>query len=398
MTRDAVRNAMHDYFDGLLSVSEKETIDSFLEEYPDVAAEYELLSKLINKAQSLPIGIKTPNTIIETVSDELLSQSLKKIESDKQKRLKELTESVEKEGGKRQKLKLSKGSKVTGQTSTKSGDKSQKGSIKTPLILLVIILLAVGGYFLYDYLNTNLPWQVKNIYGQYQIDNLFNKNSIDINQKLITQDSSRASVVIPSSGKVDVRTYSTIKVDRGKDGNNIVSLIAGKINVECEIDRPGLVIKSKPASVTVLAGNISASLTDQGDLIVSTGNGFVEIFNKKESILVGRDYNCKVLGNGNIGIPYHFDTDQNLVELLDKISFGNGSVADVDVVLSLAQPRDGISLLYLLKEAKNSKERLPIFLKLNELYPVIPGITQEGIMKLDKEMLNLWRIEIEWQI
>lgn len=78
MTRDDVRNLMHDYFDGLLSLDEKDTIESYLEEYEDLAAEYELLNKLIKKAQSLPIGIKTPQTVLSKISDELLSQSLEK--------------------------------------------------------------------------------------------------------------------------------------------------------------------------------------------------------------------------------------------------------------------------------------------------------------------------------
>lgn len=87
MTRDEVKNLVHDYFDNLLSPEEKSRIESYLEEYEDTAKEYELLKKLLTKAELLPIGIKTPDTLLGKISDELHSKSLEKIEEDKQKNL-----------------------------------------------------------------------------------------------------------------------------------------------------------------------------------------------------------------------------------------------------------------------------------------------------------------------
>ena len=399
MTRDDVKNAMHDYFDGLLSPEEKSSIESYLEEYVDIAAEYELLQKILNKAQSLPIGIKTPGTIIQKVSDELLSQSLERIESEKQQRLREITENVEKEGGARRRLRMAKkGKKTESDFPEVKNIQKRKGSIKTPLTLIIILLLCVGGYFLYDYFSTNLPWQVKAVYGQYQVGDAFNKKVIDLNEKLITQDSTKVTINIPTAGTIDVRSYSSIQVVKGKTGDNIISLLGGKIDATCNIDRPGLEIKTIQATLDVIGGDFAASLTDLGDLFISTGNGIVNISNNKETVRLVRDHICKVLGNGDIGIPYYFDTDPRFIELLDKISFGNGSITDVDILLNMATPLDGISLLYLLKAARNSSDRLPIFLKLNELYPIVPGITQDGILNLDLEMIELWQNDIEWQI
>lgn len=156
MTRDEVRNLMHDYYDNLLSADERSTIESYLEEFDDIAKEYELLRKLLDKAQTLPIGIKTPNSILEKVSDELLTKSLEKIESDKQKKIRELTENTEKEGEKRKKLK-----KIGGITSSQVSEPSPIPSKKIPkkiLIIAFVILLCVAGYFAYDYFSTNLPW------------------------------------------------------------------------------------------------------------------------------------------------------------------------------------------------------------------------------------------------
>jgi hypothetical protein len=329
----------------------------------------------------------------------LLSQSLKRIESEKQQRLREITENIEKEGGARRRLKMAKkGKKTESEFPEVKNIQKRKGSIKTPLALIIILLLCVGGYFLYDYFSTNLPWQVKAVYGQYQVGNAFNKKVIDLNEKLITQDSTKVTINIPTAGTIDVRSYSSIQVVKGKTGDNIISLLGGKIDAACNVDRPGVEIKTIQATLDVIGGDFTASLTDLGDLFISTGNGIVNISNNRETVRLVRDHICKVLGNGDIGIPYYFDTDPRFIELLDKISFGNGSITDVDILLNMATPLDGISLLYLLKAARNSSDRLPIFLKLNELYPIVPGITQDGILNLDLEMIELWQNDIEWQI
>ena len=51
-----------------------------------------------------------------------------------------------------------------------------------------------------------------------------------------------------------------------------------------------------------------------------------------------------------------------------------------------------------MKETKNETDRLAIYMKLNELFPAPPGITQEGIMSLNERMLNTWREDLIWQL
>lgn len=398
MTRDDVRNAMHDYFDGFLSGEERDTIESYLEEYSDLANEYELLNKLIGKAQSLPIGIKIPNTVIAKISDELLTESLEKIEFNKQQRLRELTENTELEGAQRKRIKGIKKSNKPGSFTTETGAQIKKGFPKFPVLLFFMLFFIIGGYFLLDYFSTNLPWNVTAVYGDYKVGTIANKKSIDQNQTIITFDSTKVSLTIPGAGELDVRSYSTVNVVKGKEGDNIISLIAGRIDAKCKTSGADLLIHTKPAEIDVLAGYFTAQINNEGDLKVITGNGAVKLSGGGNDLILVRDYICEVRVGSGIGIPYHIDADSVLINLLQKISFGDRSISDFNAVLSIAKPLDGISLLCLLKEAKTPAERLPIFLKLNEFYPVVPGITQRGILKLDKEMMDTWRDDIEWQL
>ncbi|MCZ7602296.1 MAG: FecR domain-containing protein [Melioribacteraceae bacterium] len=398
MTRDDVRNLMHDYFDGLLSLDEKDTIESYLEEYEDLAAEYELLNKLIKKAQSLPIGIKTPQTVLSKISDELLSQSLEKIKSDKQKKIREITEQTESEGEKRKRLKLDSG------ISAKSVDRDlvntfeKKSLPKKPLIAILAVILIVGGYFIYDFFNTNLPWNLKLNYGNYSIVPTSSASTIDNNQIITTEDSTKVSINIPNAGRVDLRSFSSLKVLKGKDSENIISLTSGRLDAVCKIDDPRLTIITPQAELKIITGNFTASINNVSFLNLETANGILKVSNSKEEITLVQDHKCTISSDGTIGIPYHIAADSSLISLVDKISFGTPSIADFGKVLNIAQPLDGMTLLYLIPKAKTPADRIPIYQKLNEFYPVVPGITQEGIIKLDKKMLELWHNEIEWQI
>lgn len=398
MTRDEVRNLMHDYFDNLLSAEERSTVESYLEEYEDIAQEYELLGKLLDRSQKLPIGIKTPDTVINKISDELLSQSLEKIESDKQQKLREFTENVEKEGEQRKKLKGQQKRKTNTSNDT-SSFQLPKRSIKVPLIFLLIVIIIVGGYFAYGFLSTNLPWNLKQEYGTYQITpSSSNKQTLDEQETLTTLDSSKVDVIVPNAGKLELRSFSSLQLIKGTDTDNIALLTSGRVDAYCKIDAPRLTIKTRPVDVIARGGDFSVMLDDVGNVNVRTQNGLALLSNEIEELLLIQDHNCKILSDGNIGIPYHVNSDTALVQLILEASFNKNIPVDLDKLLSLVTPLDGITLLYLIKEAKNPADRLTIFLKLNEFYPVPSGVTQDGIINLNPDMFDLWRNEIEWQI
>lgn len=92
MTRDDVRELMHDYFDGHLSEEECSRVRSFLEEYETVAEEYRRFNVLLERVKSLPSGFEIPKELTSEISEELLSLSVAEYESEKQRKLRELSE------------------------------------------------------------------------------------------------------------------------------------------------------------------------------------------------------------------------------------------------------------------------------------------------------------------
>lgn len=258
--------------------------------------------------------------------------------------------------------------------------------------------MAVGAYFLYDFLNTNLPWQLKLEYGNYQIETAGQKSSIDIEETLTTFDSTKVTMIIPNAGRVDVGSFSSLKVIKGKDSDNIFLLVLGKIYGNCKIDNPKLRIKTNLADLEVIAGRFILELNNSGDLNLVTNNGKLKVTTPSREILLVKDHRLKILANGNTGIPIHLKTNAQLAEIIEQFSFGDSKVIDHGLILQLATPIDGLTLLHLIMKAKTIEERVPIFEKLSEFYPLIPGLTKEGILNLDKTMLAQWQRDIEWQL
>ena len=157
-------------------------------------------------------------------------------------------------------------------------------------------------------------------------------------------------------------------------------------------------VQTRPVDIIAKGGDFSVVLDDQGDVNLQTGNGMVELVNNKEELLLIQDHKCKILSDGNIGIPYHVNANPALVELVLQASFSGEQTIDLGQLLTLSTPLDGLTLLYLIKETKKPSERLPLFLQLNEFYPVPQGVTQEGILNMDAGMFETWREDIEWQI
>ncbi|MDZ7764013.1 MAG: hypothetical protein U5K00_06245 [Melioribacteraceae bacterium] len=393
MTRDEVRNLMHDYFDNLLSQEERSSVESYLEEYEDVAQEYELMSKLLVKAESLPVGIKTPDTIIKEISNALMSKSLEKVEKRKQDRIREITEKSDKKSQKKV-VKDQKESAGNGELQTK-----KTPFLKYIIVLVVLIALAAGGYFVLKMLDTNLPWTIKAEYGQYQINGIYTPTTeLKLNNTLTTFDSTRVAILVPDAGRVFVNGFTMVKVVQGNDVENIISLQSGSLDVKCRIDEPNLKIETMPAMLNSLGGDYKVSTYSQENVKIETGNGAVKILNPTEELTLIQRHVCEVKRNGEIGIPYHVNANEELVTLINKAAFDKNAVINYSPILELASSTDGISLFYLMKETKNEADRLAIYMKLNELFPAPPGITQEGIMSLNERMLNTWREDIIWQL
>lgn len=150
MTRDDIRKLMPDYFDGYLSNEEKKRVQSFLEEYDDVAEEYRKFDTFLHKLENLTTGIEVPDNLMRSMSEELLSLSFEQYENKKQKKLREISEGkkqkevVEKDSSENKKINRMKSINILPAVSLTPG--------RALLILFILFLIIAAAYFAYDYI------------------------------------------------------------------------------------------------------------------------------------------------------------------------------------------------------------------------------------------------------
>lgn len=63
-------------------------------------------------------------------------------------------------------------------------------------------------------------------------------------------------------------------------------------------------------------------------------------------------------------------------------------------MLGAARPRDSLTLWHLLART-NDAERERVYERLAALVPPPPDITREGVMRLDKRMLDRWKESVD---
>jgi len=71
----------------------------------------------------------------------------------------------------------------------------------------------------------------------------------------------------------------------------------------------------------------------------------------------------------------------------------DGRLVALDAVLAQAEKEDAFTLWHLLSRVR-AGERSRVFDRLQVLVPAPPGVTREGVARLDKQMLDRWWDEL----
>jgi hypothetical protein len=74
--------------------------------------------------------------------------------------------------------------------------------------------------------------------------------------------------------------------------------------------------------------------------------------------------------------------------------FFGGDRAALDSVLEAARPRDTLTLWHLLARVEGD-ERARVYERLAALAPPPDGVTREGVLRLDRDMLDAWKAQLE---
>jgi hypothetical protein len=132
---------------------------------------------------------------------------------------------------------------------------------------------------------------------------------------------------------------------------------------------------------------------DDGSSLLHVTLGLVALEREGRETVVPAGAFCRTRRGKGPGTPYFEDSSaafQSALHNVDSLADGPDRTAQLGVVLREAHVRDGLSLWHLMPYL-DMESRGRVFDRLAELLPPPKGVTRDGIVALDPEMLNEWK-------
>lgn len=238
-------------------------------------------------------------------------------------------------------------------------------------------------------------WHVKRLDGTPKIgsEGISNNGQLSIGEWLETDGNSRAQIAVGSIGNVDIDENTRVRLLQTQPTEHRLELARGKMSARIWAP-PRLFFVDTPSAVAADLGcAYTLEVGDDGGSLLRVTSGWVALqLNDRESV-VPAGAACETRPGIGPGTPYFEDAPSVFREALKKVDF-DGSSDAVGTVLAWARPRDTLTLWHLLARV-HGNERVRVYHKIAEFVPPPPGVTREGVLKLDRQMLDAWKFTLE---
>jgi hypothetical protein len=264
-----------------------------------------------------------------------------------------------------------------------------------------LVIVAGGIYFANSRLSgvsKGSSWEVTRLAGTPRVGwrvlrEKSGTGTLSIGQTLVTDGSSRASITLDETGTVEVDAGSLLRLVSNWPARKRILLERGTIHATIWAP-PGEFVVETPSAVAVDLGCVySLHVDDSGSGLLRTTMGWVGFkLNGHESFIPAGAV-CATRPKIGPGTPYLEDASEAFRQALDQLDFGELSVAErtarVSVIISEARKIDALTLWHLLARVGEG-DRPGVYERLAVLAPPPPGVTRQGVLRLDRPMLDLW--------
>ncbi len=274
-------------------------------------------------------------------------------------------------------------------------------SFQLAAVAATVVIAATLFYFLR---RPNAPidsgpsWEVARLEGTPRIGwhSLGEKSGtgkLGIGQTLVTDSSSRASIRLDETGSVEVDAESRLRLVTNGPGRKRLSLERGTIHAVIWAP-PGEFVVDTPSAVAVDLGCVyTLHVDDAGAGLLRTTMGWVGFkLNGHESFIPAGAI-CQTRPKIGPGTPYMEDAPASFRDALSRFDFESTTPAERNALLGIllldARKNDALTIWHLLSRVSDA-DRPGVYDRLAVLAPPPAGVTREGILRLDREMLDAW--------
>jgi len=216
---------------------------------------------------------------------------------------------------------------------------------------------------------------------------------LSVGQTLVTDSSSRASITLEETGRVEVDAGSRLRLVANGPGRKRLSLERGTIHATIWAP-PGEFVVDTPSAVAVDLGCVyTLHVDDSGAGLLRTTMGWVGFkLNGHESFIPAGAI-CQTRPKIGPGTPYFEDASESFRNALSRFDFESHTPAERNALLGIllvdARKDDALTLWHLLSRVSDA-DRPVVYERLASLAPPPAGVTRDAILRLDRPMLDLW--------
>jgi hypothetical protein len=242
-----------------------------------------------------------------------------------------------------------------------------------------------------------LTWEVARVAGAPTVgaNRIEGNGRIGVGEWLETDGASRAKISVADIGQVDIGPNSRVRLVGTRSTEHRLALERGRLHAMISAPPRLFVVETPSATAIDLGCSYTLEVDDRGRSILHVTSGWVALERKGRESIVPAGAMCVTEPGKGVGTPYFDDASERFRSALTSLDFQNGGAKALGVVLSEAREYDTLTLWHLLYRVRGA-ERARVYDRLATLIAPPKGVTREGVLRLDKGMLDLWKQGLEW--
>jgi hypothetical protein len=237
-------------------------------------------------------------------------------------------------------------------------------------------------------------WNFETLAGMPKVGGASESGKLAVGDFLETDGASKARIEVADIGNVEIEPNSRVRLVNTSKKQHRLSLERGTLQAQI-LAPPRLFIVDTPSAVAVDLGCAYKLEVDKaGNTKLHVTSGYVALERAGRESIVPAGAMCLTRRGQGIGTPFFETASPALETALFKFDFERGGAASLARIMTESRAEDTLTLWHLLPRVSQA-DRERLFEVLSSYVAPPEGVTREGVLKLNKKMLEDWRIEME---
>lgn len=272
-------------------------------------------------------------------------------------------------------------------------------ALRIAIAAAVFVALGAAGLIAYRFSRfseSQIAWECSALVGNPQIGSRTipqgnSASKFRVGQTLTTNASSRASIWQNDLGEIQVDPNSRVSLVQSGSNHKRIKLEVGTIHAAIWAPPTEFVVDTPSATAVDLGCAYTLQVNADGSGTLRTTLGWVGFHLNGRDSFIPAGAICLTRPGIGPDTPYFEDASPQFREALhtfDTSAAGSDAhVQSLAIVLAQARPRDALTLWHLLSRASDS-QRAQVYDRLVALVPPPHGVTREGMLSLNRQMLD----------